>query len=185
MNKRFQRFSFTKYEFSRFTKTVYLFKTMFHASRHNRKILFTKSRDYWRFNNYIALYELQEFKHCEKPHNKHHNKGHKNVTHCFILNGKELPIHYSTIADVFRDVFTDVYLRSFKVLHFRRGYVVKETPITFIDDLLSLVIKSARVHSYGNQNGSLFITSTWESIQQKTYKQVAQKDTIYATHSSS
>ena len=29
----------------------------------------------------------------------------KNFTHCFILNGKELPIHYSTISDVFRDVF--------------------------------------------------------------------------------
>ena len=29
----------------------------------------------------------------------------KNVKHCFILNGKELPIHYSTIADAFYDVF--------------------------------------------------------------------------------
>ena len=28
-----------------------------------------------------------------------------NVTHCFILNGKELTVHYSTIADVFCDVF--------------------------------------------------------------------------------
>ena len=39
----------------------------------------------------------------------------KNVTHCFILNGKELSIHYSTTADVFLEVFCDVYLRSFKV----------------------------------------------------------------------
>ena len=51
----------------------------------------------------------------------------KNVKHCFILNEKELPIHCSTIADVFRDVFCDVYLRSFKVLHFRKGHVVIET----------------------------------------------------------
>ena len=84
---------------------------------------------YWRFNNYVALYELQELKDCEKPQNKHHKKPLKNVTHGFILNGKELPIHYSTIADVFRDVFCDVYLRSFKVLHFRRGHVVIEVPI--------------------------------------------------------
>ena len=28
-----------------------------------------------------------------------------NVTHCFIVTGKELPIHYSTIAGVFRDAF--------------------------------------------------------------------------------
>ena len=60
---------------------------------------------YWRFNNYVALYELQELKDCEKPQNKHHKKRYKNVTHCFILNGKELLIHYSTIADIFRDVY--------------------------------------------------------------------------------
>ena len=64
-----------------------------------------ESRFYWRFNNYVALYELQEFKNCEKPQNKHHKKRHKNVTQCFILNGKELPIYHSTIADVFRDFF--------------------------------------------------------------------------------
>ena len=56
----------------------------------------------------------------------------KNVTHYFILNGKELPIHYSTIADVFRDVFCDFYLRSFMVLHFRGGHVVIEAPINQI-----------------------------------------------------
>ena len=55
----------------------------------------------------------------------------KNVTHRFILNGKELAIHYSTIADVFRDVFCDVYLQSFKVLHFHGGHVVMEAPISF------------------------------------------------------
>ena len=49
----------------------------------------------------------------------------KNVTHCFILNGKELSIHYSTIYDV----FCDVYLQSFKVSHFHRGHVVIKTPI--------------------------------------------------------
>ena len=70
-----------------------------------------------------SLYELQKFKNCDKPQNKHHKKRHKNVMHCFILNGKELPIHYSTIADIFRDVFRDVYLRSFKVLHFRSSHV--------------------------------------------------------------
>ena len=54
----------------------------------------------------------------------------ENVTHCFILNGKELPIHYSTTADIFRDVFCDVYLRAFYIfLHFRRGHIVIETPI--------------------------------------------------------
>ena len=37
----------------------------------------------------------------------------KDATHCFILNGKELHAHYSTIADVFRDAFCDVYLWSF------------------------------------------------------------------------
>ena len=50
----------------------------------------------------------------------------QNVTHCFILNRKEVPIHYSTIADVFHDVFCDIYLRSSKILHFRRGHVVIE-----------------------------------------------------------
>ena len=49
--------------------------------------------------------------------------------HCSIVNEKELPIHYSTIADVFHDVFCDVYLRSFKVLHFLWDHVVIETPI--------------------------------------------------------
>ena len=38
---------------------------------------------------------------------------------------------YSTTPNVFRDVFYDVYLRSFKVLHFRRGDVVIEAPINF------------------------------------------------------
>ena len=60
---------------------------------------------YWLFNNYVALYELQEFKECQKLPNKHHKNIIKNVKHCFILNGKELPIHYSTIADAFYDVF--------------------------------------------------------------------------------
>ena len=62
---------------------------------------------------------MQEFKDCEKPQNKHH----KNVIKTSRIVGKELPVHYSTIADVFRDVFCDVYLRSFKVLHFRVGHV--------------------------------------------------------------
>ena len=75
----------------------------------------------------MALYELQEFKDSEKPQNKHHKNVIANVMHCFTLNEKELPVHYSTIA-----VFCDVYLRSFtgKVLHyFRRGHVVIEAPI--------------------------------------------------------
>ena len=29
---------------------------------------------YWRFNNYVAFYELQEFKDGEKPQNKHHKR---------------------------------------------------------------------------------------------------------------
>ena len=33
---------------------------------------------YWRFKNYVTLYELQEFKDCKKPQNKHHKKRHKN-----------------------------------------------------------------------------------------------------------
>ena len=53
----------------------------------------------------------------------------KNVTLCYILIGKGLPIHYSTIADLFRDVFCDGYLRSFTVLHFRTGHIVVETPV--------------------------------------------------------
>ena len=74
----------------------------------------------------MALYEL-------------HKKRHKKVTHCFILNGKELPIHYSTIADVFRDVFCDVYLQPFKVLYFRSGHVVIEAPITTVANQKSCV----------------------------------------------
>ena len=53
-----------------------------------------------------------------------------NVTHCFIVNGMEFPIHYSKMADIFRDVFCDVYLRSSEVLKFRRGHAVIEAPIT-------------------------------------------------------
>ena len=33
--------------------------------------------------------------------------------HCFILNGKALPIHWLTTVDVVRDDFCDVYLRSY------------------------------------------------------------------------
>ena len=40
--------------------------------------------------------------------NKHHTNQHKNLTHCFILNRKELPTHWLTIADVFCDVVCDV-----------------------------------------------------------------------------
>ena len=40
----------------------------------------------------------------------------ENVTHCFNLNGRESPSHYSTIVDT----FCDVYLWFIKVLHFRR-----------------------------------------------------------------
>ena len=29
---------------------------------------------YWRFNNYVASYELKEFKDLSKPQNKHHKK---------------------------------------------------------------------------------------------------------------
>ena len=53
----------------------------------------------------------------------------KNVTHCFILNRKELPTHWLIIASVFCDVVCDVYVQSSNVSHFRRGHVVIETPI--------------------------------------------------------
>ena len=33
-----------------------------------------------------------------KPQNKHHKKRYKNVTHCFIFSGKELPIIWLTIS---------------------------------------------------------------------------------------
>ena len=59
-------------------------------------------------------------------------KHHKNATHCFTLNGKELLIHWLTIADVLRDVFCDVYFRSLNVLHFRMGHKVIETPLMLI-----------------------------------------------------
>ena len=72
----------------------------------------------------MALYELRGLKTAKNLRINIAENVIKNVTHCFILNGKELPSHYSTIGDVFRDVFCDVYLRSFKVLHFRRGHVV-------------------------------------------------------------
>ena len=36
-----------------------------------------------------------------EPQNEHHKKRHT----LFYFNGKELPIHWLTIADVFRDVF--------------------------------------------------------------------------------
>ena len=54
----------------------------------------------------------------------------KNVTHCFILNGKELPIHYQTIADVFRDVFVMLICRLLRSYIFCKGHVVIEAPIT-------------------------------------------------------
>ena len=54
----------------------------------------------------------------------------KNVMYCFILNGKDLPIHYLTIADMFRDLSCDVYLRSFVVFHFYGSREVIETPMT-------------------------------------------------------
>ena len=77
----------------------------------------------------MALYQLQEFKDCEKPLNKRHSKSHENVMHYFILNGKELPINYSTTADVLRDVFV---MFIFKILRFRRDHVVIETPIKYV-----------------------------------------------------
>ena len=59
------------------------------------------------------------------PHNEHRKKNvKKNVTHCFILIGKELPIHWLTTADLFREV----YLRPLNVLPFRKGHVVTITP---------------------------------------------------------
>ena len=112
---------------------------------------------YWRLNKYMALYELQKFKDCDRPQNKHHKKRHKNVMRCFILNEKELPIYYSTIADVFRDLFCDVYLRSFKVLHFRSSHVVIETPINFRTSNLSVrPLSCSRCHELLTQN--VFLT---------------------------
>ena len=68
----------------------------------------------------------------------------KNVTHCFILNGKELPIHYSTIANVFHGIFCDINLRSFKISHFCRGYVVIEVPIKpYASKVLDLKLSSS------------------------------------------
>ena len=57
----------------------------------------------------MTLYELQEFKDCEKPQNKHHRKRQKKRHLLFHSQWKELPFDYSTIAEVFRDVFCDVY----------------------------------------------------------------------------
>ena len=54
----------------------------------------------------------------------------KNVMYCFILNGKDLPIHYLTIADMFRDLSCDVYLWSFVVFRFYGSREVIETPMT-------------------------------------------------------
>ena len=68
-------------------------------------------------------------KDLSKPQDKHHKNVMKNVTHCLILNGKELPIHWLTIADVFCDVFVMFIWRSLNALHFRRGHVVIETSI--------------------------------------------------------
>ena len=50
---------------------------------------------YWRFNNYVALYELQEFKNCENPRNKYHKKRHKDSHALFHSQWKELYLpHY-------------------------------------------------------------------------------------------
>ena len=58
---------------------------------------------YGRFSYYMASCVLQKFKDLSEPQNKH-PKNAINVTHCFIINGKELHIHWLTIADVFLDV---------------------------------------------------------------------------------
>ena len=75
---------------------------------------------YWHFSNYVALYQVQEFEDC-KNLRINMTKYIKKVTHCFILNGRELPIHYSTIADLFCEIFRDVYLQSFKVFKVLQG----------------------------------------------------------------
>ena len=77
----------------------------------------------------MALSELQEFKDCEKSQNKHHKKRHKKRHALFHSQWKGIGYSLFNNSDVFRDVFCDVYLRSFKVLHFRRGHVVMEAPI--------------------------------------------------------
>ena len=66
-----------------------------------------------------------------------------NITHCFLLNGKELPIHLLTIPDLFRDVFCDVYLRSLQlnVLHFRSGHV-KSLPWILVEFRHNRIVQS-------------------------------------------
>ena len=57
-------------------------------------------------NNYVAFYELQEFKDCEKPQNKHHKNRHKKRHALFHSQWKGIiTIHFSTITDVFCDVY--------------------------------------------------------------------------------
>ena len=52
----------------------------------------------------MASYELQDFTDLSKPQINKTENVIINVKHCFILNGKELPIHQLTLADVFCDV---------------------------------------------------------------------------------
>ena len=58
------------------------------------------------------MHQLQESKDLSKPRNKHYKKRNKNATHCFIYNRKELPIHWSTINDIFHDVFMMLFRPS-------------------------------------------------------------------------
>ena len=79
----------------------------------------------------VALYELQSLKTAKNLLINITKNVMKNTTHCFIPNGKEFPVHYSTIADVFRDVFRHVYLWSFKVLHFSSHLMCNVTGIVY------------------------------------------------------
>ena len=49
--------------------------------------------------------------------------------HCFILNGKELPIHWLTTVSIFCDIFVMLIQQSLNDLHFRRGHIVIEIPV--------------------------------------------------------
>ena len=60
----------------------------------------------------------------------------KNVKHCFILNGKELPIHYSTTTDVFRDVFVMFICAN-------------NTVITFINSITHGIVRFRQLRGRG------------------------------------
>ena len=52
---------------------------------------------YWRFNNYVASYESQEFKDLSKPQNKRHKKRHalfhsqrKGITYSLVNNNRHI-----------------------------------------------------------------------------------------------